>query len=97
MQIVRCVSCDGYGWLSDEEDESECDWCRGIGYVYRNPNGVDQPIPQADLPALSDQLEALEIQRLREIGYSGTAKKPWEQAVRQARGNLLNGDKTDSP
>lgn len=99
MQIVRCVSCDGYGWLSDEDGEAECDWCSGIGYVYRGAAGVDQPIPIAELPALGEQLEALEIARLREMGYSGEAKKPWEQAIRQARGNLLNGNKdvSDAP
>jgi hypothetical protein len=91
MDIVRCVSCDGYGWLS-EDGEAECDWCRGIGYVYRSVAGVDQPIPPTDLPALGEKLEALEVERLREIGYSGAAKKPWEQAIRQARGKLLDGN-----
>jgi hypothetical protein len=83
MQIVRCVSCDGYGWLSD--DEAECDWCGGIGYVYRSANGVDQRIPPDQLAALTAELEALEAQRLRELGYSGEAKKPWEQAIRRKR------------
>jgi hypothetical protein len=93
MQIVRCVSCDGYGWVSDfDSGEDECEWCSGIGYVYRTTDGVDQIISREQLPAVSEELERLELERLREIGYSGQSKKPWEQAVRQARGNLLNGD-----
>jgi hypothetical protein len=92
MEIVRCESCDGYGWVSDlDAGEGDCDWCKGIGYVYRDARGVDRAIPPADLPALAERLEALELERLREIGYSGQAKKPWEQAVRQGRGNLLDG------
>ena len=33
--------------------------------------------------ALEAALENLEAHRLREMGYTGTAKKPWEQAIRQ--------------
>lgn len=90
--IVRCPSCDGYGWVSDfDEGDQDCTWCRGIGYVYRDDHEIDRPIPTDDLAGISAELEALEIQRLREIGYSGEAKKPWEQAIRQARGKPLDG------
>lgn len=96
MKIVRCPSCEGYGWMSDfEEGDQDCTWCAGIGYVYRDEQGADRPIPTADMAGLVEQLEALELVRLREIGYSGAAKKPWEQAIRQERGSLLNGG--DSP
>ncbi len=99
MQIVRCVSCDGYGWLDDEEaGASDCDWCGGVGYVYRDGRGADQRIPASDFEALAETLEQLEIDRLREMGYSGSAKKPWQQAIRQERGDglLRYGDKDDS-
>jgi hypothetical protein len=93
MQIVRCASCDGYGWVSEfDAGEEICEWCSGNGYVYRTEAGVDQPISPADLLVHADELEQLEVERLHEMGYSGQAKKPWEQAVRQARGILLNGD-----
>ncbi|MCA9907356.1 MAG: hypothetical protein KC519_01820 [Anaerolineae bacterium] len=89
---VRCPSCDGYGWISDVFDgEGECDWCQGIGYVCRDEQAVDHPIPLKRLPALAEKLEALEAERLRELGYTGQAKKPWDQAIRQARGKLLDG------
>jgi hypothetical protein len=98
MQIVRCAACDGYGWLDDDEDAStesaECRWCGGIGYVYRDERGVDRRIPPTDYERHAETLERLELERLREIGYTGTAKKPWEQRVRQERGNLLNGDQS---
>jgi hypothetical protein len=90
MQIVRCVSCDGYGWLDDEEQgEIDCDWCGGVGYVYRDERGADHHIPAADYEALAETLEQLETERLREMGYSGSAKKPWQQAIRRERGDGL--------
>ena len=50
MQIVRCVSCEGYGWFEDEftGEAADCDWCGGTGYVYRDDRGVDRRIPPAD-------------------------------------------------
>lgn len=85
MDIVRCVSCEGYGWFTDEDDGQvmDCDWCGGAGYVYRDAGGVDHKIPEADYGAVADRLETLEIERLREMGYTGQARKPWEQAVRK--------------
>ena len=82
---MRCVSCEGFGWFEDEEDGQvmDCDWCGGAGYVYRDASGVDHPIPEADYGAVADVLEKLEAERLREMGYTGEAKKPWEQAVRK--------------
>ena len=86
MDIVRCVSCDGYSWFEDDDGSAQdCDWCGGVGYVYRDPNGVDRRIPESDYPQVADRLEQLEIERLREIGYTGEAKHPWQQAVRKAR------------
>ena len=85
MQIKRCVSCDGYGWFTDEftgEDE-DCDWCGGTGYVYRDVNGVDHKIPRADWGKVADIVEGLETQRMRDLGYTGEAKHPDEQAIRQ--------------
>ncbi len=83
--VVRCAACDGYGWVDDEDEggEIECRWCTGIGYVYRDERGVSRRIPQSDYAALADTLERLEIERMREIGYTGTSKKPWEQEVRK--------------
>jgi hypothetical protein len=93
MEISRCLSCDGYGWVSDpDEGEQDCDWCRGVGYVCVEPQGLHRPIPTDALTALAEQLEALEAQRLRDLGYTGQAKKPWEQMIRQKMGKLLNGD-----
>lgn len=92
MQIVRCLSCDGFGWLETDEDElfgaptaetMDCAWCGGIGYVYRDDEAHDHRIPAADLDALTETLEMLETERLREMGYTGTAKRPWEQAIRR--------------
>lgn len=80
MDIVLCVSCEGYGWF---EDEGDCDWCGGAGYVYRDAGGVDHKIPESDYGKVADVLETLETERLREMGYTGEAKKPWEQAVRK--------------
>ncbi len=85
MDIVRCVSCDGYGWLTDEfsGETEDCDWCGGTGYVYRDAAGVDHRIPPADYGRVAAALESLETERLRELGYSGEAKHPREQAIRQ--------------
>jgi hypothetical protein len=83
MQIVRCVSCEGYGWFEDDGAVMDCDWCGGVGYVYRDASGVDRKIPEADYGAVADVLERLDAERLREMGYTGEAKKPWEQAVRK--------------
>jgi hypothetical protein len=100
MQIVRCVSCDGYGWLDDEDGEVDCSWCGGVGYVYRDEQGVDHPIPAEDFEEVTATLEALETERLRELGYSGSAKKPWQQAIRRERGDGLlkyaNGSREDA-
>ena len=85
MQIVRCVSCDGYGWFDEFGEVGECDWCGGAGYVYRDASSVDHKIPESDYGRVADQLEKLETERMREIGYSGDAKKPWEQAIRQQK------------
>lgn len=103
--IARCASCDGYGWVADEADPfddepaaepsatgpatSECRWCGGIGYVLQDARGVARRIPEADLPALAEALEVLELARLREIGYTGAAKDPRLQAIRLARGDSL--------
>lgn len=96
MQIVRCAACDGYGWLDDDEEgaagASECQWCGGIGYVYRDERGIDRRIPESDYEQNAATLEALELQRLREIGYTGEAKKPWEQEIR--KGTTLGNEPT---
>jgi len=87
MNIVRCVSCDGYGWVEDDDGQvSDCDWCGGIGYVYRDSNGVDRRIPESDYPAIANMLERLEQERMRELGYTGTSKHPNEQDVRRKPG-----------
>ncbi|MAS35194.1 MAG: hypothetical protein CL610_14375 [Anaerolineaceae bacterium] len=79
MEIVRCVSCDGYGWFSEDDGSTvDCDWCGGVGYVYRDDRDVDHKIPEAEFGKVADVLEKLEIERLREIGYTGGPKKPWE-------------------
>lgn len=85
MTIIRCVSCEGYGWFQDEfsTETVDCDWCGGVGYVYREANGIDQRIPPEEYAKVADTLEKLELQRMREMGYQGEAKKPWEQAVRK--------------
>ena len=92
MDSVRCPSCDGYGWVDDPftGEEGDCDWCDGIGYIYRDANGVDQRIPESDYGKVADRLEQLESERMRELGYSGEAKKPWEQDVR--KGTQLGTD-----
>ena len=86
MDIVQCVSCEGFGWFEDEDGQTQdCDWCGGIGYTYRDANRVDRRIPVSDYEALAAQLEQLETERLRAMGYTGEAKKPWEQKIRQNR------------
>lgn len=86
MDIVRCESCEGYGWFEDEEGQAQdCDWCGGVGYVYRDTDGLDHHIPPTDYQSVSDRLEQLETERLREMGYTGEAKKPWEQKIRLDR------------
>lgn len=85
--IVRCISCEGFGWIDDDftGQAEECDWCTGIGYVYRDSQQVDSPIPKEDWKqeAVSARLEELEAERLREMGYGGEAKKPWQQEIRK--------------
>jgi hypothetical protein len=88
MNIVRCVSCDGYGWITDEFDGStqDCDWCKGVGYVYRGEDGIDHTIPAEDYGKLADTLEKLEVERMRDLGYKGEAKHPSEQEIRHKDG-----------
>jgi len=84
-KIQRCVSCDGFGWFEDDfsGEAEDCDWCAGAGYVYRDEQGRDRPIPQTDYAAVAAELERLELERLREMGYQGQARKPWQQAIRK--------------
>lgn len=101
MEIVRCAACDGYGWLDDDEEgasaeSAECRWCGGIGYVYRDERGIDRRIPESDYEQQAERLEQLELERLREIGYTGTAKKPWEQAVRGEKAARMKPPDTDN-
>ncbi len=81
--IVRCPSCEGFGWFVDDfgGESADCDWCVGLGYVYRH-DGRDSAIPKADFETVAEELEALEHERLRELGYQGAAKKPWQQQIR---------------
>lgn len=95
-EIVRCTACDGYGWIEEDADDFgaeaegvECKWCGGIGYVYRDEKGVSRRIPPEDYPAQSETLERLELERLREIGYTGQAKQPWKQQIRIERGDRI--------
>ena len=83
--IVRCPSCDGYGWLTDDftGESGDCDWCAGTGYVYRSPDATDRPIPPADYGRVAAQLESLEHDRLRDMGYSGSALHPDDQPIRR--------------
>jgi hypothetical protein len=97
-RIVRCVSCDGYGWTEDDftGEAEDCEWCGRTGYVYEGDDGVQRPIPDADFEGVRAQLEALEQARLREMGYTGEAKYPWEQAVRKGtRGGLHPDERED--
>jgi len=94
MNIVRCPSCDGYGWDEDDftGEAEDCAWCAGIGYVYRDTSQVDHKIPLDDLKKtdISQKLESLENERMREIGYSGEAKKPWQQDIRKGTQGGIN-------
>ena len=84
MKIRRCVSCDGYGWFEDEftGETTDCDWCGGTGYIYRDANGIDHKIPEADYGKVANVLEQLEQNRMRDLGYTGTALHPDEQPIR---------------
>jgi len=97
-QIVRCLSCDGYGWQADDltGQTDDCAWCGGAGYMYALENGVQQRIPTADYAAVADELERLEQERLREMGYTGQAKPPWEQDIRRGTRGGLPPDERDS-
>ncbi len=78
MEIVQCISCEGFGWFEGENDESiECNWCDGVGYTYRDATGIDHRIPTADYERVSDQLEQMEAERLRKMGYTGKVKPRW--------------------
>jgi hypothetical protein len=98
-KIVRCPSCEGYGWTEDEfsgENES-CAWCDGAGYVYQGADGVQRPIPNTDYETVATELERLEKQRLHEMGYTGEAKPPWEQNIRNGTvGGLHPSEREDS-
>jgi hypothetical protein len=98
MQIVRCVSCDGYGWEIDDftGDAVDCSWCDGTGYLYRDSAGVDHRIPATDYGKVQAQLERLEQDRLREMGYSGTARHPDEQPIRRSNTALEDADSSDN-
>lgn len=89
MDVVRCVSCDGYGWVEDEfsGESADCDWCGGNGYVYRDERGVDHIIPEQDYGKVADILERLEMERMRDLGYSGSAKHPRDQSIRKRDGD----------
>ncbi len=89
MKIVRCESCGGFGWFEDEfsGQSEDCDWCGGVGYVYRDDQERDSPIPKGDYEAVAAELERLEVERLRGMGYRGVARKPWQQDIR--RGSKL--------
>jgi len=83
-KIVRCVSCDGYGWFEDDftGETADCDWCDGVGYVYRDDQGVDRKIPESDYGKVADILENKEVERMRDLGYTGSAKHPDDQDIR---------------
>ncbi|MEM6528148.1 MAG: hypothetical protein AAF653_07615 [Chloroflexota bacterium] len=98
MDIVRCMSCDGYGWHTDEftGETEDCDWCGGTGYVYVTAEGVQQRIPASDYGRVADTLEKLEQARMRELGYTGEAKPPWEQNIRKGtRGGIHPEDRDE--
>ncbi len=83
--IIRCISCDGYGWYEDDftGEATDCTWCKGAGYVYTSADGTQRPIPHEDYGRIADALEQLERERMRELGYRGEAKPPWEQNIRR--------------
>ncbi len=76
--LAPCPSCEGYGWFEDELDGivADCDWCQGCGYVYRDAKGVDRAITPAEYSRVAAELERLEAERLRQLGYTGKAKRP---------------------
>jgi hypothetical protein len=65
---------------ADDGSAEDCDWCDGVGYVYREAGDVHRRIPAADYGRVADILERLETERLREIGYTGESKRPWRPA-----------------
>ena len=69
------------GWFEDELDGivADCDWCQGCGYVYRDAKGVDRAITPAEYSRVAAELERLEAERLRQLGYTGKAKRPGEE------------------
>ena len=86
MNIVRCPSCDGYGWIENEDGQAlDCDWCGGVGYIYRDTNGIDHRILDTNDPNVADTLERLEQERMRDLGYTGSAKHPDDQDIRRKR------------
>lgn len=97
IKIVRCVSCDGYGWFEDDftGEVEDCSWCGGVGYVYREGE-TDRKIPSSDFKEVAEALEGLEQERLREMGYQGSAKKPWHQDIRKGTKLGQNPDEDES-
>ena len=85
MEIVRCMSCDGYGWFEEDGITEDCDWCGGIGYVYRDPARVDHQIPKADYDKVASVIDDLETQRMRDLGYTGEKKHPKDQEIRKRK------------
>ena len=76
-RLAPCPSCEGYGWFAQAEGgDADCDWCGGCGYVYRDGRGVDRRIPAEEYGRVAAELERLEAERLRRLGYSGSAKRP---------------------
>ncbi|MEO0561234.1 MAG: hypothetical protein AAF125_03925 [Chloroflexota bacterium] len=96
-EIILCPSCDGHGWTTDAftADKEACGWCNTGGYVYAEAGGVQRAIPDADYPALAPQLEVLEAARMREMGYTGEAKPPWEQKIREGTRGGVHPDERD--
>jgi hypothetical protein len=94
-KIVRCLSCEGYGWYEDEftSETTDCDWCDGVGYVYRDAQNIDHKIPLEDLkqPDISAQLELLEGERLRKA----SASRAFARSVRMGPGLALRAIRDD--
>jgi hypothetical protein len=94
MEIIRCPSCDGFAWVEDDFSgaSEDCDWCGAIGYLYHDDKGLDHKISRDDLKKteISTKLESLEKARLREMGFTGEAKTPWEQDVRKGTQGGVN-------
>ncbi|NJO83578.1 MAG: hypothetical protein HC828_12680 [Blastochloris sp.] len=63
--------------------------------MYRDSHKIDRPIAPSDFEAVHDTLEHLEAERLREMGYTGDAKKPWEQAIRKENETKPRQQKSD--